>query len=238
MRQAFAYSLDRKQIVDTIGRGVIPFEGNGGVSQTTPGYSKKAADWYSYDPAKANALLDAAGWTERDADGVRTKDGKPLTVILPYGAGSIINADGAAILQGVKEQAIEGRLRRQADPGAAERAVRGQVRDARGPRPERRVLDGRHRGHPVHQLAPEHRRTTRTTATARSTTTRRSSSTSSTATRRPTSTTQNADYQKAQDYIAEHALAIGVYDRLSTLAVVAEAEGRLAGARAGRTDVL
>ena len=30
---------------------------------------------------------------------------------------------------------------------------------------------------------------------------------------------QNADYQKAQDYIAQHALSIGVYDRLSTLAV-------------------
>ena len=30
---------------------------------------------------------------------------------------------------------------------------------------------------------------------------------------------QNADYAKAQDYIAEHALSIGVYDRLSTLAV-------------------
>ena len=56
--------------------------------------------------------------------------------------------------------------------------------------------------------------------------------------RPPTSTTQNADYEKAQDYIAEHALSIGVYDRLSTLAVVAEAEGRLAGARTGRTDVL
>ncbi|MEO8261883.1 MAG: ABC transporter substrate-binding protein, partial [Pseudolysinimonas sp.] len=29
VRQAFAYSLDREQIVDTIGQGVIPFEGNG-----------------------------------------------------------------------------------------------------------------------------------------------------------------------------------------------------------------
>ena len=77
------------------------------MSQTTPGYSQKAADWYTYDPDKANELLDDAGWTELDADGVRTKDGDPLTVVLPYGAGSIINADGAAILQGVKEQASQ-----------------------------------------------------------------------------------------------------------------------------------
>ncbi|NLF05826.1 MAG: ABC transporter substrate-binding protein, partial [Actinomycetales bacterium] len=105
VRQAFAYATDRKAIVETIGRGVIPYEGNGGVSQTTPGYSQKAADWYTYDPAKANTLLDEAGWTERDAEGYRTKDGQRLTVVLPYGAGSIINADGASILQGLQEQA-------------------------------------------------------------------------------------------------------------------------------------
>ncbi len=51
MRQPFAYSLDRELIVDTIGQGVIPFEGNGGVSQTTPGYSQDAADTYSLDLA-------------------------------------------------------------------------------------------------------------------------------------------------------------------------------------------
>ncbi|MDF2434527.1 MAG: peptide/nickel transport system substrate-binding protein, partial [Mucilaginibacter sp.] len=78
VRQAFAYSLDRKQIVQTIGRGVIPYEGNGGVSQTTPGYSQKAADFYSYDPKKAAALLDAAGWNQKDSAGYRVKDGKTL----------------------------------------------------------------------------------------------------------------------------------------------------------------
>ena len=36
---------------------------------------------------------------------------------------------------------------------------------------------------------------------------------------------QNADYQKAQDYIAQHALSIGVYDRLSTLAVSPKLHG-------------
>ncbi|UGQ11968.1 ABC transporter substrate-binding protein [Yinghuangia sp. ASG 101] len=38
----------------------------------------------TYDPAKAAALLDAAGWTGRDGDGIRTKDGRRLTVSLPY----------------------------------------------------------------------------------------------------------------------------------------------------------
>ncbi|GAA4423469.1 ABC transporter substrate-binding protein [Georgenia halophila] len=105
VRQAFAYSLDREQIVETIGQGLIPYEGNGAVSQATPGYSQEAADAYSYDPARANTLLDEAGWSERDDAGYRARDGQRLHVVIPYGAGSIVNADGAAILQGVQQQA-------------------------------------------------------------------------------------------------------------------------------------
>ena len=105
VRQAFAYSIDREAIVETIGHGVIPYEGNGGVSQTTPGWSEKAANWYSLDLDKAADLLDEAGWTDTDDDGYRVKDGETLDIVLPYGAGSIINADGASILQGVQEQA-------------------------------------------------------------------------------------------------------------------------------------
>lgn len=110
VRQAFAHSLDRETIVETVGRGVIPFEGNGGVSAATPGYSQAAADRYDFDPELAVELLAEAGWllpAGADAGGraVREKEGAPLEVTLPYGAGSIISTDGAAILQGVKEQA-------------------------------------------------------------------------------------------------------------------------------------
>ena len=36
---------------------------------------------------------------------------------------------------------------------------------------------------------------------------------------------QNALYEQAQEYIADHALAIGLYDRLSTLAVSPKLKG-------------
>ena len=218
VRQAFAYSLDRKQIVDTIGQGVIPFEGNGGVSQATPGYSKKAAAWYSYDTAKANKLLDAAGWTGRTSDGVRTKDGTPLTVVFPYGAGSIINADGAAILQGVKEQASK--------VGFDVKLI---------PVPQSELFAGKYSTPQDHDLSAGYW----TAVTAgilyinwRPSTADKPNYSNSAFYNDPTLegyilagnsaadvATQNADYQKAQDYIAEHALSIGVYDRLSTLAV-------------------
>ena len=105
VRKAFAYALDRRTIVETIGQGVIPFEGNGAVSQATPAYSQAAADTYDYDPAQAVALLEGAGWTEVNDEGYRVKDGEVLEALLPYGAGSIINTDGASILQAVQEQA-------------------------------------------------------------------------------------------------------------------------------------
>ncbi|MCI0157496.1 ABC transporter substrate-binding protein [Leifsonia shinshuensis] len=218
VRQAFAYSLNRPEIVNTIGRGVIPAEGNGGVSQATPGYSQKAADWYTQDAKKANALLDAAGWNQKNSDGVREKDGQALTVRLPYGAGSIINADGAAILQGVKEQASK--------VGFDVKLI---------PVPQSEFFSGKYSGPDAYDLQAGYW----TSVTAgilyinwRPSTADDPNYSNSAFYNDPvleqyildgnsaaTIEQQNADYQKAQDYIAQHALSIGVYDRLSTLAV-------------------
>jgi peptide/nickel transport system substrate-binding protein len=44
-------------------------------------YSDEAL--FATDPEAAEALLDEAGWTERDDDGIRTKDGERLTVRFP-----------------------------------------------------------------------------------------------------------------------------------------------------------
>ncbi len=45
----------------------------------TPGYSTVVGRLYSYDPAKANALLAQAGW-KMGSGGVRTKNGKKLAL--------------------------------------------------------------------------------------------------------------------------------------------------------------
>ncbi len=103
VRQAFAYGADRKGAVEAAFHGVIPYEGNPAVSQSTPGYNAQAAADYAYDPAKANALLDQAGWV-KGADGIRTKDGKPLTIRIPYGSGVILPQEGAAALQILQQQ--------------------------------------------------------------------------------------------------------------------------------------
>jgi peptide/nickel transport system substrate-binding protein len=218
VRQAFAYSLDRRAAVEAIGQGVIPYEGNGGVSQTTPGYSQAAADWYDYDPEKANDLLDEAGWTEVDDEGFRTKDGERLTVVLPYGAGSIINADGAAILQGVKEQASQVGFDVELIPVPLSELFAG----AYSAPDERDIYPGYWTAvtagilyinwRPSTEEAPNYSNSAFYNDEVLAQLIRDANSAADV-------DEQNALYIEAQDYIAERALSIGLYDRLSTLAV-------------------
>ncbi|GAA3709260.1 ABC transporter substrate-binding protein [Gordonia hankookensis] len=104
VRQAFAYSADREKSVETAYLGVVPYNPNGALSQSTPDYDATAGA-YVRDPAKAGALLDQAGWTQRADDGVRVKDGRRLSARVVYAADAIIGPEGAAILQDIAFQA-------------------------------------------------------------------------------------------------------------------------------------
>jgi len=50
-------------------------------------------DLFEYDPAAAATLLDGAGWSEKDADGYRVKDGVRLTVVFPVSTNQSIPAE-------------------------------------------------------------------------------------------------------------------------------------------------
>jgi peptide/nickel transport system substrate-binding protein len=104
VRQAFAYGAERQADVEAAFHGVIPYEGNPSVSRATPGYDAAVGQAYAYDPAKANQLLNAAGWTGRDAAGYRTKDGKELNVKLPYPSGSVVTSEGTSLLESLQQQ--------------------------------------------------------------------------------------------------------------------------------------
>lgn len=102
VRQAFAYAADRKQIVESVFKGSASYDANGALSPSNPFYLD-VNDSYAFDRDKAAELLDAAGW-KQGSDGIRVKDGKKLTLTLPYGAGAIINQDGTTALQAVQQQ--------------------------------------------------------------------------------------------------------------------------------------
>ncbi|GAA1491657.1 ABC transporter substrate-binding protein [Curtobacterium herbarum] len=59
-------------------------------------YSDEAL--FGYDPSEAERLLDAAGWKE-NGDGVREKDGKPLTVTFPVSTNQSVPAERSLFQQ-------------------------------------------------------------------------------------------------------------------------------------------
>lgn len=77
VRQALLYALDRQTIIDQAlnGQGLIA---NGPIRPWSWAYDA-SQPVIGYDPAKATALLDEAGWKDSDGDGVRDKEGRPFT---------------------------------------------------------------------------------------------------------------------------------------------------------------
>jgi peptide/nickel transport system substrate-binding protein len=76
VRQALRLALDRKLLRDKIGHGVGILQ-ESFVTPASPMHDDEPA--IPYDPAKANALLDAAGWA-RGPDGIRAKNGVKLSL--------------------------------------------------------------------------------------------------------------------------------------------------------------
>jgi peptide/nickel transport system substrate-binding protein len=78
VRRAAAKALDRKKIADLIAPNEF-LPKNDFLDLGTVGYAPEFSDVLGYDPAAASALLEADGWTQRNSEGIRVKNGKPLT---------------------------------------------------------------------------------------------------------------------------------------------------------------
>jgi peptide/nickel transport system substrate-binding protein len=92
VRQALSKALDRKTYATTIFGPDYPVV-QGPFDVTTP-YFKSQESKLAYDPAGAQQLLDAAGWTV-GADGIRARNGTALTIDYPITGAST----GAELLQ-------------------------------------------------------------------------------------------------------------------------------------------
>lgn len=84
VRQALGWSVDRQALVELAREGFS--QPASSWLSTNPAYPEAAQQGFTlFDPAKASALLEAAGWTLDN--GVRTKDGQRLTIrMLTFGA--------------------------------------------------------------------------------------------------------------------------------------------------------
>lgn len=82
VRQAAAFALDRDAIAETVFAGLESASAQ--VLDENLPYCNVLTTTYSYDPDKAAELLESAGWTDSDGNGVREKNGETLSVTLDY----------------------------------------------------------------------------------------------------------------------------------------------------------
>ncbi len=94
IKQAMMYAIDRKFIISALMSGQADVL-NGPIPSFSPYYNRNVTK-YEYNPAKARALLDAAGWHVHN--GVRTKDGKALRITLKTGGATDAVASNIAEL--------------------------------------------------------------------------------------------------------------------------------------------
>lgn len=85
VRVALAYATDRATISRNSEYGEAPI----GVGDLSPFYWAFDRNLHAqpFDPARARAMLSADGW-KTGPNGIREKNGKPLSLLLVYGAGS------------------------------------------------------------------------------------------------------------------------------------------------------
>ncbi len=91
VRQAMAYALNHKEMIQDIGFGLYE-PGRGTYHPTSWMFPKNGPQPYQQDLDKAEELLDAAGWTDSDGDGIRdreisgAKTDFEFTILLPSGS--------------------------------------------------------------------------------------------------------------------------------------------------------
>lgn len=97
VRQAISFAINREEVIEGVlfGLGMVatgPYKP--GTWQYNPGMKP-----YSYDPAKAKALLAEAGWQDRDGDGVLEKEGEKFEFTIITNQGNNERRKTAEIVQ-------------------------------------------------------------------------------------------------------------------------------------------
>jgi peptide/nickel transport system substrate-binding protein len=105
VRNAIAAAVNPEVISETIFKGTLPPLGSI-LEHNTLGYMPTQDDVITYDPVKAAELLDAAGWVMGD-DGIRHKDGKPLSVVVFAFTGFGMDEMSVALQGQLKEVGID-----------------------------------------------------------------------------------------------------------------------------------
>ena len=87
VRRALIYAVNRPAIVQTVFKSYSP-EAYGPLNRSTFAYDPAVEGTYAYDPERAAQLLEEAGWSDSDGDGIRDREGQALeleTILMGWG---------------------------------------------------------------------------------------------------------------------------------------------------------
>ncbi len=97
IRQAIAYAIDKKEIIDVVLFGLGSPATGPYVPNTWP-YNPDVMK-YEYNPEKAKKLLAEAGWKDTNGDGILDKDGRPFEFTILTNMGNNLRKNTATIIQ-------------------------------------------------------------------------------------------------------------------------------------------
>jgi peptide/nickel transport system substrate-binding protein len=97
VRRALAHAIDRLTIVRTL-LDSLPMVIDGPIQPLSWAYTDSVTR-YGYDPARAAALLDSAGWRRAATGGIRVSNGRPLSFTLITQAGFVVRENVAQAMQ-------------------------------------------------------------------------------------------------------------------------------------------
>jgi peptide/nickel transport system substrate-binding protein len=103
VRQAIAYAVDRKGIIDGLlyGRAIVQ---NSPLATQFEAYDSETPNQYEFDVEKAKSLLDEAGYVDTNGDGFREDpNGKEWIVNMNYPTGNPIRERSAPIIEEMLE---------------------------------------------------------------------------------------------------------------------------------------
>jgi len=125
VRQALLYTVDRQAIVKTIFQDYSP-PAFGPLNAVTMSYNPDVKGYYAYDPDQATSLLAEAGWTDTDGDGIRDKEGQPLSLKAYLMGWGYLPEVGQMLKAQLKTAGVDLQTETVAFPAALEAAGKGE----------------------------------------------------------------------------------------------------------------
>ena len=103
-RRAVAHVVDKHAIIQQVQHG-LGYPQWSPISPAAGGFHNPDVATYEYDPARANAMLDELGWTDRDGDGFREDDrGNEIAFTMATNEGNTVREQVTEIIhQGMTE---------------------------------------------------------------------------------------------------------------------------------------